>query len=162
MGAAVAAALTAGVGNLVVGRAGAASPAAPGPHLGSVFTIVERGTGTYQDEATKAPPDFTRPIPAGDTVAFKADLLQASTVAGEARGACTSVFDGRFVCAVVFSITGHGTLALQVLFDLAQPAGDYAVTGGTGEFAGRHGWAHFVTLGNGDEVHTFHLSGGDG
>jgi Dirigent-like protein len=139
-------------GSVAMWRASAAG------RFGDDFTVTESGTGVYLDEATQAPPDFSKPIPAGDTVVFTADLLQDSRKIGQARGSCTSAFDPQFICTVVFSITRHGTLTLQVLFDLADPQGDYVVSGGTGDFAGRHGWAHFTTQGNGDEVHTFHLS----
>jgi len=139
-------------GSVAIERASAAA------RFGDTFTVTESGTGVYEDEATQAPPDFSKPIPAGDTVVFTADLLQDSRNIGQARGSCTSAFDSRFICTVVFSITRHGSLTLQVLFDLADPEGDYVVSGGTGDFAGKHGWAHFTTLNSGDEVHTFHLS----
>jgi hypothetical protein len=148
----IAVAVTAVAGYFVIGRVSAAA------QFGNTFTVVESGVGVYRDEATQSPPDFTKPIPPGDSVVFKADLLQESTKVGEARGDCTSALDTTFICNVIFVITHHGTLALQVLFDLAHPQGDYVVTGGTDEFAGKHGWAHFVTRTNGDEVHTFHLS----
>jgi hypothetical protein len=150
--AAIAAAITVTGAYLVVERVSAAS------QLGDTFSLVENGTGVYVDEATQATPNFSRPIPAGDSVVFKAGLRQGEASVGEARGDCTSVFDGRLLCELVFTVNRHGSLALQVLFDLAHPQGDYVVTGGTGEFSGKHGWAHFVTLSNGDEVHTFHLS----
>jgi hypothetical protein len=123
--------VTTTAGYFVLGQAGAA------PRFGNTFAITESGSRQIlQDEATQSPPDFTKPIPPGDSIVFKADLLQHSTTVGEARGECTSVFDTKFVCNAVFSITGHGTLGLQVLFDLAHPEGDYVVTGGTGDSAG--------------------------
>ncbi len=144
--------LLATAGYFGAGQAGAAS------RFGDRFTLVESAAGQVLiDEATQAPPDFSKPIPPGDSIAFKAVLLQGTTRVGEGRGECTSVFDAKFVCNVVFSITNHGDLGLQVPFDLNNPEGDYVVTGGTGEFAFKHGWAHFTTLSNGDEVHTFHL-----
>ena len=150
--AAVATAVVAAGGYSVIARAGSDG------NYGKTFAVVESGTGVYVDEQTQAPPDFSKPIPPGDSVVFKADVLRESVKVGEARGDCTSAFDNEFICSVAFSITKHGTLQLQVLFDLADPQGDYVVTGGTGDFAGKHGWAHFTTLSNGDEVHTFHLS----
>lgn len=138
-----------------VPRGGRASAA---PQFGDTFTVVESGVGVYRDEATQAAPDFSKPIPPGDSIVFKASLRRARATVGEARGDCTSAFDGKFLCQLVFTISKHGSLGLQVLFDLAHPQGDYVVTGGTGEFAGEDGWAHFTTLKNGDEVHTFHLS----
>jgi hypothetical protein len=149
---AVGLAATAAAGFAFIGHAGAAA------RFGDTFTVVEK-SGPLVDEATQAPPDFSKPTPPGDTIVFKSDLAQDGRTIGDARGECTSVFDTNYVCNVFFTIPGHGRLGLQVPFDVADPQGDYVVTGGTGQFAGRHGWAHFMTLGNGDEVHTIHLVG---
>jgi len=143
-------ALTAAVGYAGGEQAAAAS------RFGNTFTLVETND-VLADEATHAPPDFSKPIPPGDSLVFKADLLQERTKVGEGRGVCTSVFDTKFVCNVVFAVADHGSLSLQVLFDPTLPEGEYAVTGGTGEFAFKQGWAHFKNLSNGDAVHTFHL-----
>ena len=149
----IAAAITLFGALFLVGRASAAS------RFGDTFSVIEDGAGVYVDEATQAAPDFSKPFPPGDSIVFKAGLRQGNASIGEARGDCTAAFDAKFLCELVFTLDHHGTLALQVFFNLANPEGDYVVTGGTGEFAGKHGWAHFVTLSSGDEVHTIHLTG---
>ncbi len=120
------------------------------------ITVIEHDTN-LQDEATHTAPDFTKPIPPGDTLVFTADLTEHSTKVGDGHGVCTDVFDTHFVCNVVFTIAGRGDLDLQVLFDEAAPSGDYAIVGGTGAYAEASGTGRYTTLANGDSRHTIHL-----
>jgi hypothetical protein len=61
-------AVTIVVAYMQFGQAGAES------RFGNRFTVIESGTqAVFQDEATHASPEFTKPIPPGDSLAFKAD-----------------------------------------------------------------------------------------
>jgi hypothetical protein len=137
-------------GHFVIAQAGTAS------NLGDQFTVTAHFT-SVEDEATHQPP--TSAIPPGDTFVGKGSLSQAGTVIGEARFACTGAFEPIRICNGVWTFAQQGSLVIAGGFNVSTGTSDFAVTGGTREFAGKDGWVHITTLANGDEVNAFHLGG---
>lgn len=126
----------------------------------NTFTVTQT-PGRLIDERTGTAPDFSRPVPPGDTIVFKQELMsdRSGPLVGVSRGTCTAVFDTKLLCNATFDLSGAGSIEVQAEFDLASPVGDYAISGGTGAFANKHGWGHFVAHEDGTESHTFHLAG---
>jgi hypothetical protein len=137
-------------GHFVIAQAGTASS------FGDAFTVTVHFTAV-QDEATHQPP--TGPIGPGDTFVGKGTLSQAGTMVGESHFACTGAFEPIRVCNGVYAFPQHGNLLVEGGFDASAKTSDFAVTGGTGEFAGKDGWVRMTGLPNGDEVNAFHLNG---
>src|SRR5690242_934939 len=73
------------------------------------FTVTQT-PGRLIDEATHRAPDLSRPLPAGDTIAFKQELMagRRGRIVGVSRGTCTAVFDTKLLCNATFDIAGAG------------------------------------------------------
>ena len=131
---ALTAAVLTGAGSLLV-----AIPAAAGDHTLRLTTVAVPDRNTDLDLGTPGPS-------AGDTQVFLDDVQRDGETVGTSAGSCTPVVftETRLVgsCAATFTLP-EGTITTQGAFDEDPSVGPsefvWAVTGGTGRYAGAGG-----------------------
>jgi hypothetical protein len=95
---------------------------------------------------------------AGDQIVFDEVLSKHGRKTGTDRGMCTATFEAnKYMCIVVFTLTGRGQIVVQGLTDFALKDPVMAITGGTGEFSGAAGWFDFTTQDPTHFTDNFHI-----
>ena len=145
-------ALTAGLASVVLGLSASSALARPLTlHVVSV---------TATDHLVDNPPANSSPQTAtpGDVDVFTDRVLAGVRQIGRDAGACTMTDSAHALCDVTMVLFRRGTLEFHGLANFSvQAAQPVAVVGGTGQFAGRRGWALVRNVGATRTAVSIHL-----